>query len=98
MSKSALLDLVPESRRQLIYHEEDGQTFLETRQDVAPIIQAAKDIWCDKPPLDMRRVALIPEAVLNQSYIEGWFGDPEAWKRWANDPANRDFRTCPGTI
>lgn len=98
MGKSALLDLIPEDRRKTIYWEEDGKTFIESRQDVDPIIQAAKEMWCDNPPLDMRRVALIPDVVLNQSFTEGWFGDPEAWKRWANDPANAAFRTCKGTI
>lgn len=98
MSKSALLDMIPEDRHQTIYHEEGDLRFIETRQDVSPIIQAAKDMWDDKPPLDMRRVALIPKAVLDKSFIEGWFGDPEAWRRWANDPANREFRTCKGTI
>lgn len=98
MSKSALLDMLPDSRRQTIYHEEDNLRFIESRQDVSHIIKAAKEMWCDKPPLDMRRVALIPETVLNQSFTEGWFDDPAAWKKWANDPANRDYRTCAGTI
>lgn len=98
MGKSALLDLIPESRRKLIYHEEDGKNYIETRQDVAPIIKAAQEMWSDKPPLDMRRVALIPEAVLNQSFVDGWFNDPNAWRKWANDPANACFRTCKGTI
>lgn len=98
MSKSALLDMLPEDRHKTIWHEEDGKVFLETRQDVAPIIKAAEEMWCDNPPLDMRRVALIPKAVLDRSFLEGWFGDPNAWRKWANDPANRDFRTCKGTI
>ena len=34
MAKSALLDLVPASRRQTIWHEEDGRLFIETRQEV----------------------------------------------------------------
>lgn len=98
MSKSALLNVVEDSRRKVIFHEEDGKTFIETRQDVAPIIQAAKNMWDDKPPLDMRHVAYIPEAVINQAFNEGWFHDPAAWKRWANDPTNSCFRTCAGTI
>lgn len=98
MSKSALLDMVAESRRATIYHEEDGKTFIETRQDVTPVIKAAQEMFCDNPPLDFRRVALIPEAVLNQSYIDGWFGDPDAWRRWANDPVNACYRTTKGTI
>lgn len=98
MSKSALLDLVADDRRKVIYHEEDGKTFVETRQDVAPIIAAAKEMWCDNPPLDMRRVAVIPKTVLDDALIEGWFHDEATWKRWANDPANACYRTCKGTI
>lgn len=98
MSKSALLDLVPEERRMVVYHEEDGKTYSEIRQDTAPIIRAAKDMWCDNPPIEMRRVALIPKATLDRAFLEGWFHDEAAWKRWANDPANACFRTTKGTI
>ena len=98
MSKSALLDLATDSRRKLIYHEQDGQRFIESRQDVEPVIAAAKDMWCDSPPLDMRRVALIPDEILNQAFAEGWFHDEAAWKKWANDPANACYRTCAGSI
>ncbi len=98
MSKSHLLDVVADSRRVTIQHEQDGKIYFESRQDVAPIIKAASDMWDDKPPLDMRHVALIPEAVLNQAFNEGWFHDESAWKRWANDPANACYRTCAGTI
>lgn len=98
MSKSALLDMVRGSRRLTIMHEEDGKHYVESRQDVAPIVQAAKDLWCDNPPKDMRRVALIPETVINQAFLEGWFHDEQAWKRWANNPANAAFRTTKGTI
>lgn len=98
MSKAALLDIVADSRRLTIMHEEDGKHYVESRQDVAPIVQAAKDLWSDNPPKDMRRVALIPETVLNKAFNEGWFHDETAWKRWANDPANAAFRTSKGTI
>ena len=98
MSKSALLDMVPDERRKIIMHEEDGKHYAETRQDVAPIIAAAKEMWCDNPPLDMRRVALIPKPVLDAALNDGWFHDETAWKRWANDPANACYRTTKGTI
>jgi hypothetical protein len=98
MSKTALLDFVPEARRKTLWHEEAGKVFLETKQDVSPVIAAAKDMWCDSPPLDFRRVALIPDEVLNQAFNDGWFHDEAAWKRWANDPANACYRTCKGTI
>lgn len=98
MSKSALLDLIPEQRRKTVWWEEDGKTFLETKQDVSPIIAAAKDLWQDNPPKDFRRVALIPAEVLNQAFNDGWFHDEVAWKRWANNPANACYRTTKGTI
>jgi hypothetical protein len=30
--------------------------------------------------------------------LEGWFHDKKAWKRWANDPNNRDFRVWKGRL
>jgi len=98
MSKSVLLDMVAGSRRMTIMHEEDGKHFVESRQDIAPIVKAAQELWQDKPPKDMRRVALIPDVVLNRAFNEGWFHDETAWKRWANDPANAHLRTTKGTI
>lgn len=98
MSKSALLDILPDARRMTVFHREDGVTRIETKQEVSPIIAAAKAMWDDKPPLDMRLVALVPDEVLNQSFNDGWFHDDAAWKRWVNDPANACFRTTKGTI
>ena len=98
MAKSALLDLVPEARRETLYHEEDGRTFVETRQDVEPIVAAAR-IVADLPPgRDFRHAAYIPDVVLERAFREGWFHDRAAWKRWANDSANADFRTWKGRL
>lgn len=98
MSKSALLDLLPAERRKLVYHEEDGVTRIETRQEVSHIIRAAQ-LLADQPPgKDFRHAAFVPEAVLNQAFNQGWFHDPQAWKRWANDPANACYRTWKGKL
>lgn len=98
MSKSALLEITPDSRRKLVYHEEDGKTFVETRQDVSGIIAAAKIIADQPPGKDFRHAAFVPDAVLNRAFNEGWFHDPQAWKRWANDPANECYRTWKGRL
>ena len=98
MSKSALLDLVSDSRRKTIYHEEDGKTFIETRQDVDPIIAAAKRISEMPKDKELTLVRLIPEAVLNRSYIEGLFHDEKKWREWGNSPEGRAFSTWEGTI
>lgn len=98
MSKKFLLDMIPGVRRSTVLHEEDGRMYVETRQDVAPVIAQAKDLWCDNPPIDFRRVAVIPEEVLNHAFLDGWFHDDSQWRKWANDPANACYRTCKGTI
>ena len=98
MSKSALLDLVADSRRKTIIHEQDGKHWIETRQDVSHVIEAAK-ILADEPPgKDFRHVGFIPDAVLNQMLIDGSFHDPKAIRRWLNDPANESFRTWKGRV
>ena len=98
MSKAQLLDIVADARRATILHEEDGRRFIETRQDVAPVVAAAR-ILADRPPgKDFRHAAFVPEAVLNQAFNEGWFHDPAAWKSWANDPANACYRTWKGRL
>lgn len=98
MSKSALLDAVADARRQTILHEEDGRAWIESRQDVAPIIAAARIVAELPPDKDFRHAAYIPESELNRAFTEGWFHDRAAWKRWANDPANACYRTWPGRL
>lgn len=93
MSKSALLDFIPEARRQVIYHEEDGKTYVETRQDAGPLVEAAKILAQDPPRKEdgWRFLCVIPDTVFNQAITEGWFHDKAAWRRWMNDRDNRAF-------
>ncbi|MGQ9370414.1 hypothetical protein [Azospirillum sp. ST 5-10] len=72
----------------------DGFT-VETREDCAGLVEAAKDAADNEGGLradGLRLEAVVPLDVLNRAFMEGWFHDNAAWKRWANDPANRDFR------
>lgn len=98
MSKSALLDMVPESRRLTIYHEEDGVTRVESRQDVEPIMRAAAEIMELPKNKSMTLVRLIPEVVFNRACTEGWLHDDAAWRRWANSPEGKAFATWEGTV
>ena len=99
MSKRTILDAVPESRRLTIYHEQDGKTFVESRQDCTAIVEAAKALKGAQGRNEtFRLAAVVPETVLNQSFLEGWFHDPVKWQRWMNDPENRDFRVWEGRI
>ncbi len=93
MSKSALLDIVPDSRRKTIYHEQDGKTYIESRQDCTHIVEAAK-VLADVPPNKSdgwRFLGFIPETVMNQAMIEGWFHDQKAWRAWLNNSDNKAF-------
>jgi hypothetical protein len=98
MSRSALLDFVADARRKTILHEEDGQCWIESRQDVGPVIEAARMIADEAPGRDFRHAAFVPESELNRAFAEGWFHDPKAWKSWANDPANACYRTWKGRL
>jgi hypothetical protein len=95
----ALLDADQGSRRLTIYHEmADGKHLIETRQDCTHIVEAAKILSEETPGKDFRLAAVIPQTVLDQAMIEGWFHDKKAWKAWANDPNNRDFRVWKGRL
>jgi len=98
MSRSALLDAVPDARRKTLLHEEDGRCWIESRQDVAPLIRAAAMVADVAPGRELRHAAFIPETELNRAFTEGWFHDRAAWKRWANDPANGCYRTWKGRL
>jgi hypothetical protein len=47
---------------------------------------------------DFKPVAFIPDEVLNQAMLEGWFHDQARWRRWANDPDNQAFRITQGRL
>ena len=67
-------------------------------EDCTPLVEGCK-ILADEPPgKDFRHVAVIPDHVMNRAMREGWFHDKQAWKRWANDPDNKAFRTWKGNL
>ena len=90
MARKRLLGHSP--GKDIILHEEDGRQWVETRQDVEPVAQAAR-LLADHSEVDkdFTRVAMIPATVLDQAFNEGWFHDPEAWKRWY--AANPQYHT-----
>ncbi len=95
MSRTRLLDASP--GRVSLYHEADG--VIETRYDVAPILELSRrERDAGRSGKEMRKVANIPPDVLARAFKEGWFHDPQAWRRWANDPANAGFRVWEGTF
>ena len=98
MAKSAILDVNQDARRYTVYHEEDGKTFLETREDISALSKAASILSEEKPGKDFRRVGFIPDSVLNKAFTEGWFHDEAKLKQWLNDPANAHLRIWHGRV
>jgi hypothetical protein len=98
MADKNLISADHEALRKVILHKDDGVSRVETRQDVTPILKAAEIRRDMTPGNELRHAAYIPKVVLDQAFNEGWFNDPKAWKRWANDPANAMFRTWPGNL
>lgn len=92
MSKQALLSFDAENRRKTIYHEQDGLTHVEMRQDFEPALKLAK-ILADEPPAKedgWRFLGMIP---FDQAVLEGWAHDPKAVRAFLN---NRDNRAWNG--
>jgi len=78
-----------------IWHDlGDGRAVVELVEECAPILARVAAATEAQPARHdgMRLEAEIPAHVMRRAYVEGWFHDEEAWRRWANDPANRAFR------
>lgn len=73
---------------------EGDDLHMQEVEDAEPLVNLAKamsDMPAGKAD-GMRLEAYVPMTVLEQAYREGWYHDKAAWKRWANDPANKRFR------
>lgn len=81
MARSTILD-VADKNRGTIWHEEDDNVFLESRQNVDGVLEFVK-LRADMPDdKDFKYVGEIPLATLNQAMVEGWVDDSAAWARW----------------
>lgn len=87
--------------------DEATNTFtIQTTQDVTDIVEAnknafnqfssARDGWGDKIG-HSTHAATIPVNIY-YDLVKRFGRDPQAWKRWLNDPDNAAFRTRPGTV
>ena len=95
-SKQKLIDWSANSTQYFSYDQHDQTYTIETREDVEPLVKVAHDMSSLQPNKELRHSAIIPKFVLDQSFRERW--EPKDWKKWANDRANKPFRTWPGRI
>ena len=95
-SRQRLIDWSANSTQYFSYDQHDKSFTIETREDVEPLIQVAHEMSSLQPSNEFRHSAIIPKFVLDQSLRERW--GPKDWKKWANDHANKPFRTWPGNL
>lgn len=98
MSDKILLDEWGGRKTWFIVDPADQVYTIKTEQDCTHILDAAKVLSDEKPGKDFRAAAFVPSEELDRSFREGWFNDPKAWKRWANDANNKRFRIWPGRL
>ena len=83
-------------------YDEDSDTFgIHTEQDVAPAIEANKQLMGEASTHwrgDMHLVASIPMSIYFDLKQKGIADDDAAMKRWLNDKDNQVFRTKPGMV
>jgi hypothetical protein len=99
MSLSRLIEWDANTGMAEAFHETpEGDFFQSEVQDVQHILDYAKVLSDQTPGKEWRHSAFVPAAIWNRAVREGWVHDKKAWKKWANDPENKLFRTWPGRL
>ncbi len=78
--------------------ERPDDWIIEDVYDVGSELKHAKALSDRPPSKEMRHAAVIPHHVLDRALREGWANDQKAWRKWANDPDNKKFRTWQGKL
>ncbi len=76
-----------------------GDFTIETIEDVEPVVESAAilaDEHADRG--DLKHVARVPVHIVEKAMREGWYNDQAAWRKWCNDPDNKDFRVWKGRV
>jgi hypothetical protein len=92
------------SRTRITIDEETGLPLIVKRQELGPVLEAAKRAARRFDPAAVRRnpgkvrhVATIPTVIMLQLKALGIWQDRRALMRWLSDPDNRVFRTDDGS-
>lgn len=84
---------------QVVVDEHDSDRMvLVTEQDVTGIVDYCAAQSHMPGSKDMKHVAEIPLAVVERMMQDGSWNDPQAIKRWLNNPDNRAFRVWHGRV
>lgn len=87
------------SMRRIAHDDTDGTYTLAAEQVVDGLIEENKRLRENQTGKENFRLeARVPAVIAEKAMKEGWFHDDDAWKRWLNNPDNRDFRVNQGRI
>lgn len=78
--------------------DEDDKLVSVTKQDVAPVIELVKRKREETMSKDFKPVAEIPAVIIEKMMQDGSWNDPNAMKKWLNDPQNECFRIWKGRV
>jgi len=84
----------------LKYMQTDGDSTYEvTEQDLDPVLRQAELLrQTHVHDNEMKLAAVIPIEVVERMMRDGSWNDPQAIKRWCNDPQNAPFRVWKGQL
>ena len=80
--KNQILDWLSDSKHATLHHKEDGNGYIEHRQDVEPILEYVKHKAQLPEDKDFKYIGEIPQVVLDQALIEGWAHDHKKLRKW----------------
>ena len=99
MAIKTILDARGSMLSQVVVDEHDADRMvLVTEQDVTGIVDYCAAQSHMPGSKDMKHVAEIPLAVVERMMQDGSWNDPQAIKRWLNNPDNRAFRVWHGRV
>ncbi len=88
-----LVNFDPIKRSYATIHQEDGKMYVQRKQDVSHLLDAAK-VLAEVPPDKedgWRFLCVIPDTVMEEAMRDGWLHDKARWRQWMNNSDNRAF-------
>jgi len=98
MASTTIYDATGSVLKAVQVEDNDDRIRFVTQQEIDPIIQYAKEMADRVPSKEFRHVAEIPQVFIEKMMQDGSFNDPDALKKWINNPANDCFRVWRGEV
>jgi hypothetical protein len=98
MAIRTILDARGDVLKTVVSDASDDRLMFVTQQDLEPTFRSVAAMRERPMDKDMKPVAEIPAAIVEQMMRDGSWNDPAAIRRWVNDPQNECFRIWKGRV